>query len=238
MVTPVDAVQQARAALCRVGAHVLPAATVRARLGLGGSRWTGFAAHWEQLVPDRYALGSGTHRRRRYGRFLLDRGGAQPLPHTSFRQPLDTNRLFPDGERDFEPLTAGFATAPALARLLALLREIAEGIAEADRWLVHAHPLRVLGDADSRGDATPEGHHQDGVTLVSSLLVARANATGGESRVFAPDGGRLLSAILREPGELMVGDDRRTWHSVTSIEPIAPGAPAQRDVLVVTLTAC
>jgi hypothetical protein len=43
---------------------------------------------------------------------------------------------------------------------------------------------------------------------------------------------------LSKPGTLLVGDDRRTWHSVSPIRPIDIDAPAFRDVLVVTLEAC
>lgn len=238
MSTHGEMVDEARAALASTGVHVLSAAAVRERLRLDAARWAGFAAHWKELRPDRYAAEAGTRRLRRYGRFVLHRDGApRALPHTGFRQPADTNRLFPDGERDFEPLTDDLATDPVLRDHLLLLGEIARGLDDAPRWLVHVHPFRVLGAADSHGDATPEGRHQDGVTLVSSLLVARRNATGGQSLVFAPDGRRLLATTLREPGSLLVGDDRRTWHSVTPIEPVDARAPARRDVLVVTLTA-
>jgi hypothetical protein len=94
----------------------------------------------------------------------------------------------------------------------------------------------VTGTEGSRGDATPEGRHQDGVTLVSSMLVARRNARGGRSSVFDPDGREILSVTMSEPGTLLVGDDRRTWHSVSPIRAVDPTAPSVRDVLVVTLT--
>ncbi len=57
--------------------------------------------------------------------------------------------------------------------------------------------------------------HRDGVTLVSSLLIGRRNATGGESSVC--------------------DDDGRTLHGVSPIRPLDHSGPAQRDVLVVTL---
>ncbi len=232
-------VDDARAAVAGAGAYVLPAPMVRRRLQADDERWSRFAAHWESLRPDEYAAASGTRRLRRYGRFDLGGDGARRLlPHTEFRQPTNTNRLFPVAGRDFEPLTGAFVADPVLDGLLLLLAEIAAGIEKAPRWTVHVHPFRVVGAADSRGDATPEGRHQDGVTLVSSLLVARDNAAGGQSAVYDPDGREILTTVLTEPGALLVGDDRRTWHSVSPIRPVDPGAPARRDVLVVTLTAC
>ena len=225
-------------ALASLGAQVMPAADLRRRLGCGDAQWARFAAHWDELAPDDYAAGSGTHRMRRYGQFeLTDDGTRRPLPHQPFRQPTDTNRLFPDQSRDFAPLTGAFAADPVLAALLELLAECASVIEHADRWHVHVHPFRVLGAGDSLGEATPEGRHQDGVTLVSSLLIARRNATGGRSSVFAQDGREILGITLSEPGTLLLGDDRRTWHSVGPIRPVEADGTAVRDVLVTTLTA-
>ena len=234
----VDAVHDARTALASTGAHVIPAAVLNQRLQVHQAQWARFAAHWEDLKPDQYAAQSGTRRMRRYGRFLLARGGSRRLlPHATFWQPTNTNRLFPDAGRDFEPLTDAFMTDPILNALLSLLSQIAAGIEDAPQWITHVHPFRVIGSTDSQGDATPEGRHQDGVTLVSSLLVARRNATGGTSSVFAADGREVLTTTLSKPGTLLVGDDRRTWHSVSPIRPVVKDAPALRDVLVVTLTA-
>lgn len=221
------------------GARVLPAAFVWQRLQCDHAQWARFAAHWDALRPDPYAAEAGTRRMRRYGRFILARDGARDLlPHAEFRQPTNTNQLFPDTGRFFEPLTEAFVADPVLGSLLPLLSEIAAEIEDAPTWSVHVHPFRVVGSTDSRGDATPEGRHQDGVTLVSSLLVARRNAAGGQSSVFDPDGREILTTTMSEPGTLLVGDDRRTWHSVSPIRPVDMDAPAFRDVLVVTLTAC
>lgn len=234
-----DPVDDARTALASTGAHVIPPAVLRQRLQAHHARWTRFAAHWEDLRPDQYAVQSGTLRMRRYGRFLLARSGTRRLqPHAAFRQPTNTNRLFPDAGRDFAPLTDAFVTDPILDALLSLLSQIAAGIEDAPQWITHVHPFRVIGSADSQGDATPEGRHQDGVTLVSSLLVDRRNATGGTSSVFLADGREVLTTTLSEPGTLLVGDDRRTWHSVSPIRPVVRHAPALRDVLVITLTTC
>jgi hypothetical protein len=221
------------------GARVIPAGVVWTRLQLDDARWARFAAHWEDLKPDPYAAASGTRRMRRYGRFRFAKDGArQLLPHQAFRQPTNTNRLFPEGGRDFDPLTEAFVADPVLDALLSLLSEIAAEIEDAAQWSVHVHPFRVVGSADSRGDATPEGPHQDGVTLVSSLLVARRNAAGGQSSVFDADEREILATTMSEPGTLLVGDDRRTWHSVSPVRPVDVDAPAVRDVLVVTFTAC
>ncbi len=140
-------------------------------------------------------------------------------------------------DRHFDPLTEAFVTDPVLRSVLRLLGDVATCLDEAAEWSVKVHPFRVIASADGEGQPTPEGIHRDGVTLVSSLLIGRRNASGGESSVFDPDGRQLLAATLREPATLLLGDDRRTLHGVSPIRPLDPSEPACRDVLVVTLTA-
>ncbi|MEW2159553.1 2OG-Fe dioxygenase family protein [Streptomyces sp. NPDC007189] len=55
--------------------------------------------------------------------------------------------------------------------------------------------------------------------------------------MYASSGAHLLTATLSEPGDLLLGDDRRTVHSVTPVHPVDPRLPAHRDVLVIAYTA-
>lgn len=230
-----DATALARQAIGTAGAHVVPGPDVLRRLDADMTQWRGFAAHWDDLRPDPYAARTGTQRLRRYGRFSVTaEGRREAVPHDEFRQPGETNKLFVEEARRFEPLTEAFLADPLLDGVVRFLGELAAVLDDPPRWDVHVHPFRVLGSADSRGDATPEGRHQDGVTLVSSLLVERENAAGGTSTVVDDDGHEILTTTLAEPATLLVGDDRRTWHGVDPIRPVDPDAPARRDVLVVT----
>lgn len=233
-----DPVAAARHALAADGLYVMPAAAVSARLGTDSVGWTRFGSHWNDLSPDRYAARAGTCRLRRYGHFSLSREGrVRLLPHGAFVQPHDTNPLFVDVDRHFDPLTQAFVDDPLLLPLLRLLGETAAALDDAGAWSVKVHPFRVVSSAGGMAEPTPEGRHRDGVTLVSSLLISRRNATGGASTVYDPQGRELRTVTLTEPGTLLLGDDRTTLHSVTPVTPHDPGAPACRDVLVVTLTA-
>ncbi|MGX1885137.1 2OG-Fe dioxygenase family protein [Streptomyces sp. NPDC055287] len=233
---PVEAAQRA---LTSTGVHLMPPDTVMACTGTDQWAWDRFAAHWENLSPDRYAAEAGTCRLRRYGHFSLAAatGEATLLPHVPFVQPRDTNPLYVQVDRHFDPLTDAFVADPVLLSLLRLLGDLAACLDRTAQWSVKVHPFRVVAAADERGEPTPEGLHRDGVTLVSSLLVARRNAGGGESSVFDPDGKRVLATTLNEPGTLLLGDDRRTLHQVSPIRPLDTGRLAYRDVLVTTLTA-
>ncbi|WP_435846967.1 2OG-Fe dioxygenase family protein [Streptomyces eurythermus] len=55
--------------------------------------------------------------------------------------------------------------------------------------------------------------------------------------IYADSGAHLLTTTLSEPGDLLLGDDRRTLHSVTPVHPVDPALPAHRDVLVIAYTA-
>lgn len=212
----------------------MPPADVARSLGVDKDVWSRFAAHWEELAPDPYAAELGIRRLRRYGHYTLADGVATPMPTGAFVQPQDSNPLYVERDRHFEPLTEAFAADPLLERLLGLLGRFATALDDVAEWTVKVHPFRVVASADGDGSPTPEGLHRDGVTLVTSLLVDRRNAVGGESTVLDGDGRPLLTTTLSEPGTLLLGDDRRTVHGVSPIRPVDESAPALRDVLVIT----
>jgi hypothetical protein len=159
---------------------------------------------------------------------------ATPVPNGVFVQPQDSNPLYIDRDRHFEPLTDAFAGDPLLHQLLHILCRAADALDDVAEWNVKVHPFRIEAPAHGDGRPTPEGLHRDGVTLVSSLLVGRRNALGGESTVCDLTGRTLLTTTLEEPGTLLLGDDRRTQHGVSPIRPIDGSGPAVRDVLVIT----
>jgi len=230
------AVDDVAGRLTSAGACLIDAAEVNACLGADEDAWAEFSSHWEHLAPDSYAAELGFQRLRRYGRFAYrpaDRT-ATLMPHHEFAQPENSNPLYVGRDRHFEPLTDRFAKDPLLHAVLQLLGRLATALDDLPVWTAKVHPFRVIATADSDGQATPEGLHRDGVTLVTSLLVGRRNAVGGESSVFDRDGEQLLATTLCEPGALLVGDDRRTLHGVSPIRPVDRNQPAQRDVLVIT----
>ncbi|GGY98796.1 hypothetical protein GCM10010365_16810 [Streptomyces poonensis] len=226
------------ASLATQGFSLMPSADVSQCLRTDPEGWRRFGAHWDELTPDTYAAETGTQRMRRYGHFTLSGSGELTRrAHIAFVQPEDTNPLYVDRDRHFEPLTESFAADPVLSALLRMLGRVAASLADAREWSVKVHPFRVVASADRAGQPTPEGRHRDGVTLVTSLLIARGNAAGGESTVYGADGSELMSTTLSEPGTLLLGDDRATLHGVSAIHPVDVTRPAHRDVLVTTLTA-
>ncbi len=230
-----DPVTAATALLATNGAAVLSSFDLSRSLGVGREEWTRFARHWEDLAPDPYAAELGVTRLRRYGRYAVRDGIMRPVPAGTFAQPEDSNPLYIGRNRDFDTLTDAFADDPLLRSLVELLGRAAEALETPDgEWNVKVHPFRTRSSHRQDGRPTPEGLHRDGVTLVTSLLIGRRNAIGGESLVCDAGHRTLLTTTLAEPGTLLLGDDRRTLHQVSPIRPIDNSGPAQRDVLVIT----
>lgn len=230
------ATEQIAQQLTHVGTCLMPPAEVNACLGIEACAWTRFSAHWEDLAPDPYAAELGTTRLRRYGHFRFNpaSGEFKLMPHETFVQPEDSNPLYVATDRRFEPLTDAFAKDPLLEEILKLLGQLATALDDKPEWSAKVTPFRVLASSEDAGQPTPEGMHRDGVTLVTSLLIGRSNAMGGESTVTDLEGRQLLTTTLHETGTLLLGDDRRTLHGVSPIRPRDPAQPAQRDVLVIT----
>jgi hypothetical protein len=229
-----DPVACAAQEVAATGAAVIPSYDVKRSLGADRDAWMRFTRHWQHLAPDPYAAELGVRRLRRYGQYSFRDGVLRPIRKHAFVQPEDSNPLYIGRTREFEPLTDAFARDPVLHRVIELLARVASALDEVANWNVKVHPFRTLSSSAEGGHPTPEGMHRDGVTLVSSLLVERRNARGGESTVCDAGGRELLVTTLADPGTLMVGDDRRTLHGVSPIRPIEDSGPAQRDVLVVT----
>jgi hypothetical protein len=212
-----DPVAAAAEVLTTTGVALMPSSDVARSLGVDREAWPRFARYWWHLPPEPRAAGLGEQRWHRYGQYLVLNGVVYRLPAPTF-----------------EPLTDAFAEDPLLHNVIELLARVAGSLDDVAEWNVKVHPFRMRSSAGRGGHATPEGLHRDGVTLLSTLLIGRRNAVGGRSSVCDSGGRRLLTTTLAEPGTLLLVDDRRTLHGVSTIRPMSGSRPAQRDVLVIT----
>jgi hypothetical protein len=216
--TDADPVAAAAEVLTTTGVALMPSSDVTRSLGVDREAWTRFARYWWHLPPGHDAAEPGKQRLRRYGQYLVLDGVVYRLPPRTCGQ--------------FEPLTDAFAEDPLLHNVMELLARVAASLDDVAEWNVKVYPFRTR--SSDCGHPTTEGLHRDGVTLVSTLLIGRRNAVGGESSVSDSGGRRLLTTTLAEPGTLLLGDDRRTLHGVSPIRPISGSRPAQCDFLVIT----
>ncbi|MGG2458876.1 2OG-Fe dioxygenase family protein [Streptomyces sp. RGM 3693] len=225
-------------ALTGPGGYLMPARELSALLGVEATDWARFGTHWHDLTLDTHMADGGTYRFRRYGQFDVDAttGTLTPLPHAPYVQESTINPLNGGVERHFDPLTEGFTSDPLLRSLLLTMAALFTAAEGTSAWNIKLRPYRITAGEDQAGQPAPEGRHRDGVTFITSLMIDRCNVAGGESAVYDNDGRELLTTTLADPGDLLLGDDRRTLHSVTPLSPVDATAPAHRDVLVVAFT--
>jgi hypothetical protein len=200
--------------------------------------WQGFACSWEDLGVDAYMADGGRYRRRRFAAFRANSEGIQRKPHQPHYQSRDYNPLNGGIERWFEPVGAAIGTHPALAAILGACRRLFDGLTAPSlrpaAWHVEIHQFRIEARAGQDGQPTPEGMHRDGVDWVLVLLVDRHNIASGETSIYDLAKSPLGSFTLTAPFDAALTDDNRVYHGVTPVQPLDPGRPAHRDVLVVT----
>ena len=198
--------------------------------------WAQFAASWDALELDEHMADGGRYRRRRHAVFAADAGGAiERQSHQPHYQGLDYNPLNGGVARWFAPITPEIGGGQSLATILAFSRALFSGLSpEVDRWKIEVHQFRIEAPLGGEGLPTPEGMHRDGVDFALVLLVNRQNIASGTTSIHAPDGRELGRFTLTFPFDAALVDDSRVAHGVTPVKALDLGAPAHRDVLVVT----
>ena len=169
-------------------------------------------------------------RRRRFGSFAVSDEGNEitPLPHSPFFQSLKLNSVAGGIQRNFSPLDPTVRDSSVLHSLLRLL------VMQLDEpqvsWEVNVHQVR----SEATGGPTlpaPEGIHRDGHDFLAIVGINRLGIVGGENRVFDERKKLILETTLLEPFDLILIDDRRTYHSVSPIH-----SPSQqigyRDIFI------
>lgn len=198
--------------------------------------WETFAEGWNELALDTYMADGGRYRRRRHAVFSAPSSG--PIVrdvHQPHYQSVDYNPLHGGIERWFEPLLEPVASGESLTTILACCRALFGRLSpETLSWKVEVHQFRIEARAGQEGRPTPEGLHRDGVDYVLVLLVNRRNIASGVTGIRDLTGVSLGSFTLTDPLDAALVDDQRVAHGVTPVEPLVPGEPAYRDVLVVT----
>jgi hypothetical protein len=199
------------------------------------SDWAEFVTSWNNLALDTYMADGGRYRLRRHAVYTAAPG--DPIlrqPHQPHYQSRDYNPLNGGIARWFEPVDPGIGSAPTMSAILACSRAFFEALTPARKWQIEVHQFRIEARVEEPGRPTPEGIHRDGVDYVLVLFVDRYNVISGTTTVHALDGRPLGSFTLSTPLDAAFLDDTRVAHGVTAIEPLDPGTPGRRDVLVVT----
>ena len=172
----------------------------------------------------------GGLRRRRFGSFAVCDEGNEitPLPHSPFFQSLELNPVAGGIQREFFPLDASVRNSSLLRGLLRfLVMQIGKSLVN---WKVNVHQIRSEATVEPSLPA-PEGIHRDGHDYVAIVGVNRSGIVGGENSVFDEGKRLILETTLLEPFDLILIDDRRTYHSVSPIRSRSQQI-GYRDILI------
>jgi hypothetical protein len=198
--------------------------------------WDDLRDDYDHLPPDKHLPGNTIYRYRRYDSFYFHpmTGRLHLLPHQSYFQSKDINRVTGGVQRDFAPLRDTTVENPFLRELIRFNFEQFP-LRDPDRayhpWQVDVHEILVVADPDTEGHPTPEGIHRDGAEFVTVHLAVLDNADGGEVTVYDDDKQPLESFRLRHLLDSYLFDDARLWHGVTPITSADGIHPAVRGIL-------
>lgn len=208
-------------------------------LGLNKKQLEMFSFHWFKLILDEYMADGGLYRYRRYGQFSVDSstGKMRLMPHEPYIQPSHINKLNGGVQRLFKPLESTFVKSIVLKKVLGFLMQVYNKVLnQSVDWNIGLHPYRVIASDEITGLPTPEGLHRDGVTFVASLLINRKNISGGTTTITNSNKHILDKCQLTTPFDLLMADDTKTMHEVSSLRVMNKQEEAYRDVLVIAFT--
>jgi hypothetical protein len=162
-------------------------------------------------------------------------GRIERQPHQPHFQTVEYNPLHGGVARWFEPVHPEVGAGATMQTILSFCARLFGDLAKGDLdWRVEVHQFRIEARTEELGRPTPEGMHRDGVDYVLVLLIHRQNIVSGTTTIHGLDRELLGSFTLAAPFDAAIVEDARVYHGVTPVSPLDPGAPAFRDVLVVT----
>jgi hypothetical protein len=153
------------------------------------------------------------------------------VPHGSFVQSSNYNKLVGDVKRNFEDLEDGLTRLDMFQSLLQTFGDFCLLRPGAD---IGVHQIRTTCSPDCIGEVVPEGIHQDGVDVVCIYVVDRHNIEGAETYIYTSKQGdeAVFNKVLK-PGELVLLNDRKFYHYTSTTRPSTAGT-GTRDVFVLT----
>lgn len=189
------------------------------------------ASYFDDLPCDDFV--DSDHRFRSYARFQAFENGVERLPHSSFIQSSEFNRVVGDVERHFGPMNDDMVATPEFKHLLASFIERTK--VDLDESIVDVHQIRVTCSNGTTSAPAPEGIHQDGYRFVGIFCVQRKNISGGFTQIFASpvEQHPHLNTVLEE-NQFVILDDARYFHHISETLSNLSDEKGIRDVFVFT----
>ncbi|MGF1720769.1 2OG-Fe dioxygenase family protein [Vibrio kyushuensis] len=189
------------------------------------------SSYFEDLPADKYV--DSDHRYRTYARFQAEDTELTRLPHSTFTQSSEFNRVVGDVERDFAEMNNQMVKTPDFQHLLKSFMQRTG--TDKDNSVVDVHQIRVTCNSDATSAPAPEGIHQDGYRYVGIFCVQRKNITGGFTQIFSSpvEQHPHLNCVLEE-NQFVILNDSRFFHHISETLSSEAGEKGVRDVFVFT----
>ncbi|MFD2642694.1 2OG-Fe dioxygenase family protein [Pseudomonas japonica] len=197
-----------------------------------------FSSWWGDLVPDEN-FKEYTSRARRILRYSLSGHTPSTLTinrNSSYSSAAKYEIAYKEGVNNLTYCEEGFISDPILQAVLLFDLELCRSfIGQGKSIELDIHQFRIKSEAGAISPTT-SGIHQDEYDMVFMHFVRSQNILPVISEVFShPDEDALLfrkemTGFL----ETLVIDDRQCWHRASAVRQKALGAPAWRDMLIVS----
>jgi len=213
-------------------------------LNRDNAEWKSFAESWDRLEVDEYMADGGKYRQRRYMTMLWDSAsdqGALKMPYMPLFRASTYNSFAGGGvRRYFAPIEDSlfenkyFIQCIEYALKTFSQIELKKGRYKQE-WFIDVDQYRITADENTHGEPTPEGIHSDGTNYFLLMLVDRQNVVGGESSIYTAEEELVTRVTLANPADMMLIDDERMMHGVSSVMPLNDQA-AHRDIFHISCT--
>ncbi|WED25929.1 2OG-Fe dioxygenase family protein [Vibrio sp. DW001] len=189
------------------------------------------SSYFDDLPADKYV--DSDHRYRSYAQFQAGNTGLVRLPHSTFTQSSEFNRVVGDVERDFAEMDNEMVQTPCFQHILKSFMQRTG--TDKDNSVVHVHQIRVTCKSDATSAPAPEGIHQDGYRFVGIFCVQRKNIAGGFTQIFVSpvEQHPHLNTVLEE-NQFVILNDSRFFHHISETLSSEAGEKGVRDVFVFT----
>ncbi|MEV8457194.1 2OG-Fe dioxygenase family protein [Streptomyces sp. NPDC052095] len=195
-----------------------------------------FVDSYDDMPIDPYLPDGGRYRYRRHTRYAyhVGTGEMRVKENPGYFQSLENNPFAGGQWRKYEELEDSVRYNPFLTSLFAF--NVSQLPAkDVEWWEIQAHCVRIVARPGVLGRPTPEGTHRDGCTFISLHMVRRSNVTGGETRVYTPEGEPVVETLFTEAFDSLFAEDVRIRHGVGDVSIADPAlGVGTRDMLLMS----
>ena len=197
---------------------------------LSGESTCFLAPSFERLPESLYK--DGQYRLRRFSHFNFTDGQLIQLTPKDFLQSAKVNSFQGNVDRHYEEIEQSVIESDAFIELFQHFKRMAKVVDDAE---IDVHQIRIRAKQGEKVPVAPEGVHQDGFDIIGIYFIQRDHLKrGGNLRVHTDKDSKAFIDYQFDHGEFVILNDRRFWHSASSIVPEDGLEEGHLDAFVLT----